>query len=403
MKKVASYALLVLLVAAWTTGCVTVVKEDKGPEVLLPGKFVESTDPNITLVRCTGIGHDLRNAVDQARKGCLEWMITNHMAQKQSERQAYMGQQKNIFAKLDRYVAYPPAGSAAGKGQGIKSRMRMSEDEIKVEIITEVHKKPLMADLTNMGVIQSTDEMLESMGMPSLIAIPSKASRGSKLRGIAEGLVNEYLTNAGYEVLDPQGVSDLNKMTDAIGEVAGAEEDEAAQIAMAAGADVYFVYEAYRDKEGGGIAYAINVKAYETTTASMLGSKNASGPARANWVAGQENAALQEPLGDAMGSVLPVVEKYWKKNAPKGRKYFIKFKNAPKKTDMKMNQVLKKACSRVKMVSSTIGGDVVFRAQCKLDNLELAATIDEGITAKMGDSEFDWAAKTRSALVIVFK
>lgn len=404
MRKAITWGLAMLLLGVWSTACTTVVvKGEKGPEILLPGKFIESVDANTIRVECQGTGHDMNEAVLMARKGCVEWVATTMLAKTPGERQAYKSVQGQVFAQLDKYIGIPGPGSRDGKGKGIKSRVRISDDKIRVVMQEDVAKTTLQQDLVQMGAIQSTDEMLEAAGMPSLMAMPSKVNKGSKLRGIMEGLVNEYLTNAGYEVLDAKGVTDLNKMVDAIGEVAGAEEDEAAQVAMAAGADIYFVYEANRDKKGDGIAYSVNVKAYETTTGNLLASKNAQGPARANWVAGQESAALQEPLNDAMGGVLPIVTQYWKKNSPKGRKYFIKFKNSPKKTDMAMNRVLKKACSRVKMVSSTVGGDVVFRAQCKIDNLELASAIDDGIGAKMGGAEFDWAAKTRSALVVVFK
>ncbi|RME23957.1 MAG: hypothetical protein D6806_10360, partial [Deltaproteobacteria bacterium] len=100
--------------------CTTVVVKEAGPEIFYPGEFIESVDANTELVKCTGEGPDLQSAVDNARKGCLEWYITNRMATSPSERQAYMANQKAILAKVNRYVNQPPPGPASGKGKGIK-------------------------------------------------------------------------------------------------------------------------------------------------------------------------------------------------------------------------------------------------------------------------------------------
>ena len=188
--------------------------------------------------------------------------------------------------------------------------------------------------------------------------------------------------------------------------MAEAEEDEAAKIAMAAGADVYVMFEAKKEKgkgmAGGQIAYSTRIEAYETTTSRMLASEKVTSPAYYENQAGQESRVLEEALRDSMAKVLPQVTDYWKEDAPKGHRFYVVFKNAPKKTDMKMNSVLKKACARVKLIRST-ASEATFQAQCKLDNLELASAIDEGIEAKMSGTEYDFAAKNRSNIIVVFK
>jgi len=384
-------------------GCTTVVVK-QGPEIFYPGEFIESVDAETELVKCTGEGPDMQSAIDNARKGCLEWYITNRMATSPSERQAYMAAQQAILAKVNRYVNQPPPGPASGKGKGVKSRVRVSDDKLRVVIITDVHRKLLEDDLVAMNVIAKKDEMLDAVGRPTLAVVPFAASKGNKYRGIMEGLLNGYLTKRRWEVVSAS--DDLNKMVDAIGEVAGAEEDEAAKIAMAAGADVYILFEAKKErgKEGYGksVAYTVRVEARETTTNRLLGSEAVTSPARADWHAGEESRALQEALSDAMGKVLPQIEAYWKEDAPKGNKFYVVFKNAPKGTDIKMNSVFKRTCSRVKMVRST-SSEVVFRVQCKSDNLELAGAIDEGISAKLAGANYDFAAKNHNNIIVVFK
>jgi hypothetical protein len=402
MRKFATFSIAVLVLCVWGLGCTTVVvKEDRGPELLLPGELIETVDANTILVKCTGIGPDQRIAIDQARKGCLEWVITNQMAQTPGEKQAYMAQQQSIFQKMDRYVNIPPPGARSGKGKGVKSQVRISDEEIKVIIITDVHKKALQDDLVAMGVIGSKDDMLEAVGMPTLMVHPSKANKGKKNRKIMEDLVNSYLTKSKWEVLDAKGVADLNKLVDAIGEVAEAEEDEAAKLALAVGADVYIIFEANKKKEGSSVAYEVGISAYETTTGRKLASETALSSPRSTWTAGEESAAMMEGLNDAMGKVVPQITDYWKEDAPKGNRFTVVLKNAPKNTDMKLAPVMKRMCRFVK--TKSFPGQVNFYAQCKGDNLELAGGLAEGIDAKLSGHEYEFVAKNANNLLIVFK
>jgi hypothetical protein len=342
-----------------------------------------------------------RSAIDQARKGCLEWVITNQMAQTPGEKQAYMAQQQSIFQKMDRYVNIPPPGARSGKGKGVKSQVRVSEEEIKVIIITDVHKKALQDDLVAMGVIGSKDDMLEAVGMPTLMVYPSKANKGKKNRQVMEDLVNSYLTKAKWEVLDAKGVADLNKLVDAIGEVGEAEEDEAAKLALAVGADVYIIFEANKEKEGSSVAYSVGISAYETTTGRKLASETALSSPRSTWTAGEESAAMMEGLNDAMGRVIPQITDYWKEDAPKGNRFAVVLQNAPKNTDMKLAPVMKRMCRFVK--TKSFPAQVNFYAQCKGDNLELASGLVEGIEAKLGGHEYEFLAKNANNLIILFK
>lgn len=404
MKKLAAGTLAILLIGVWAAACTTVVVKDTGPEVLLPGQFIESVDANTVLVKCQGKGGDMRSAVTHARKGCLEWFITNQLAQTPSERQAYMANQKSIFAKLDRYVGIPPPGSASGKGKGIKSRVRMDENTLKVDIITDVHKQLLQDDLVAMNIITSKEDMLDAVGRPTLMTVPFKASKGNKYRGIIEGQLKDYLTENRWEVLSPEAVANLDKMVDAMGEVAGAEEDEVAKLAMAAGADVYIQFEAKKEKSkgGGGVAYTVRVEASETTTGQALAAKSVTSPARSDWNAGAEARALQEAMADAMGQVIPKIMGYWKEWAPKGRKFYLVFNNAPKKADMRLSSALKRgACSQVKVVRST-KSTVHMRVQCKMDNMELAGAIDDAISGKLGGADYEFVAKNRNNIIVQF-
>jgi hypothetical protein len=400
MKKLGLFALIAVVMGVWA--CTTVVvKEDTGPEVLLPAGFIESPDANTVSLRCQGMGKNMEAAVLQARKACVEWLVNDQIAQTAEEKQGYKAVQQQIFAQLDKYVGMPPPGAADGKGRGIKSRVKIGE-KIKVEIIETVQKKTLVDDLTALGVTKSKSDMLASVGMPTMLVQPSKASKGSQYRKLIEDLVNSYLTKNKLEVVDATNVENLNKLTDAIGEAGGGEEDEIAKLAQAIGADVYVVFEAKVDKQpNGSVAYGAGLSAFETTTSRKLGSELVIGPARANWVAGEEMKAFVEPVSDAMGKLLPQIFDYWKEDSPKGNRFLITIKNAPKSTDTKISSLLKKSCAFVKTNSS--GKTVKFYAQCKGDNMEIAGALEEGLNSNFAGSNFEFLAKSGSTLIVLFK
>lgn len=409
MKKAFVVVVAVLALSTLIVGCPGKQVKQEGPEILYPGEYVESVDSDIDMVKCRGKGETQDAAIDHARRGCLEWMITEKLAQTPGEHKAYMANQKEIMAKVDRYIPPIKPGARSGKGEGVKSRTRDGDGNVNVEINIKVYTKALRKDLVAMNIIQSKDDMMAGAGagsMPTLMVVPFPASKGNKNRGAMEGLLTSYLTKQKWEVLSASGTADLNKMVDALSEVADAEEDEADQIAKAVGADIYIKFEAIKERgegmAGGQVAYTIRLEACETTTGRVLASEKKTSPARyKDASAGNEARVYEEGMRDAMGTVLQQITDYWKEDRAKGRRFFVVFKNAPKKTDMRMSSVLKKACSQVKLKSST-AKTVTFQVQCKLDNLELASAIDEGITAKMGGAEYDMD-KNSTSLITYFK
>jgi hypothetical protein len=403
MKKLTSIALIISVFGLLSVACTKVVVKETGPEIFLPGEFIEAVDANVISVKCQGKGADQPKAIMNARKGCVDWLINNQLAQTPGEKQSYKANQKQIMAQLDKYIGTPGGSSRDGKGKGVKSRTRIDENTIRVEIIEYVQKKTLMDDLAAMGVLMSKDQMLEAVGMPTIMVHPSKANKGKKNRKIMEDLVNSYLTKAKWEVLDAQGSKDLNKLVDAIGEVGDAEEDDAAKLALAIGADVYIIFEANKKKAEAtsSQAYEVGISAFETTTARKLASETALSAPRTTWVAGEDSAAMMEALNDAMAKVMPQITDYWKEDAPKGNRFTIVLKNAPKNTDMKLNSVLKKACRFVK--TKSFPTQVNFYAQCKGDNMDIASVLVDGIDSKLSGSEYEFLAKNANNLIIVFK
>ncbi len=400
MKKAVLFATIALVLGAWTFGCTTVViKEDKGPEVLLPAEVMESVNADTVSLQCDGIGFDKPGAILQARKACIDWYITNKLAPTASERKNYEAVQQAFFNQLDKYVGQPPVGTKDGKGPGVKSRARIDEERIKVRIIVHVNTKALKADLVAKGVIQDSGDLMDSVGMPSLVAVPSKASKAKKLTKEMAAVVDDYLTSNNLNVKDIGNIQNMEKVFESLGEISGAEENEAAQIALAAGADVYFVYEGNRDKKADSIAYSATVTAFETVTSTKLGTKKTIGEARFSKRAGEESKALDEPFRDSMGKLMPRVMEYWKRTAPKGQRYMIQFNGGDtSKTKRAIMKILKRNCSNRKMITAD-DKMVRYEAQCKMANDELSIMFEEEMPKHLDGATVKWVSVTGSMLL----
>ena len=385
-------------------GCTRTVVVQQGPEVLQPGEYIESSDAMIKLVHCRGKGIDKEAAILNARKGCLEWMIVNEYAQSPGELQAYRANQKQIFANIDRYVPAPHRMAVDGKGEGTTSVTQNQDGSVNVEVNAKVFKKQLEKDLVQMNIVASKDDVQDSIGNPSVVAGPSKAVKGKRYRKDMEQLVNSYLTKEKFEVVNLETVQDLDKMQESVAEATDSEQGDLASLAAAAGADVYVEFEAKPEKKNEGVVWAVNIKAYETTTGKMLASDTGFSGKRSTEEAGQERIAMAEGLNVVMGKIIPQIKDYWKEYRPRGRKFRVSFMNPPKNSDFKLDRVLKKVCSKVKVEKST-PSLLLFYLQCKMDNMELSAAISEGIESKLGmtSNDYEFPMKNRNMLVIKFK
>ncbi|NLE02977.1 MAG: hypothetical protein GX640_24165, partial [Fibrobacter sp.] len=136
----------------------------------------------------------------------------------------------------------------------------------------------------------------------------------------AAASVESYLTARKYDVLVPRAVDQINEMTKLQGEIKGAEDDPAYNLALALGADIYIVF--------AGVIYSANkvtlqLKAYETTTARLLGTETGYSAARP----GPAEPLIEEAINNAIDKVLQRVSNYWQDDMKKGIQYKLIFKS----------------------------------------------------------------------------
>jgi hypothetical protein len=126
-----------------------------------------------------------------------------------------------------------------------------------------------------------------------------------------------------YEVQVPKGADQLNNMTGMLAEGKGAEEDVAYQIALSLGSDIYIVYNYNPDIKTTGKA-SVSVKAYETTTARLLGTET--GYSKTIRMGAPAEPLLEEAISDAIDKVIQRLNNYWTSDTQKGLQYKLIFK-----------------------------------------------------------------------------
>ena len=99
------------------------------------------------------------------------------------------------------------------------------------------------------------------------------------------------------------------------------EEDYAYQLALSIGSDIYINFLVQEDAGYGTKKYALTVRAYETTTARLLGTETGYSQGRK----GELMVSVEEAMNDAIDKVLARVTEYWKKDVDKGIQYKLIF------------------------------------------------------------------------------
>jgi len=159
------------------------------------------------------------------------------------------------------------------------------------------------------------------------MALPANSSKGSSpvsvvagnpfARAAMEG-INEYLTERGYEVRSLDGSEDLSNLIQMQGDISDNGDDMSYVAGLALGADIYI-------KFSGSIKnhmVTVELSAYETSTARLLGSKT--GTVQDHGSSSENQRYL---VHSAAKKALPALEKtiqsYWNEDLQKGTQYKV--------------------------------------------------------------------------------
>ncbi len=300
--------------------------------------FEESFSPTEVKIMATGLGtkggffsDPEKNAILDARKSAVQFVLT--------------GGTDPILNTLDAKAKFEEMAEEFYKGENVNAYISWEADKVITSMKTtlpngdkgvkftklfRVNKQKLKDDLAAKGVIVSQDALAQAVGMPNIMVLP-EAPKGvspiavldnDQLARHAAGAIESYLTARQYEVQVPKGADQLNEMTSMLAEGKGAEEDMSYKIALSLGSDVYITYNLNSDIKTTGKA-SVSVKAYETTTARLLGTETGYSKTR---MGSPAEPLIEEAINDAIDKVLQRVTNYWTTDMQKGIQYKLIFK-----------------------------------------------------------------------------
>lgn len=213
--------------------------------------------------------------------------------------------------------------------QAIRKRIKIDGGKgLKITKRFKINISSLKSDLESRGVLTSSSELAESVGNPFIMVLP-RVEKGNSpieflssddLAGHAAAVVQSYLTSNQYEVVVPDQASALEAMNSVQMDIKDRDEDMSYQLALAIGSDVYIDYKgSFEDAGYGTKRYSLEARAYETTTARLLGSETGYSQGRT----GDEKVSVEEAMNDAIAKVLSRVNQYWKKDLESGIQYKV--------------------------------------------------------------------------------
>ena len=305
-------------------------------------KIIEMSSSSEALMEATGIyksaekkdkkakkdvkKNGLEGAVADARKAAVYFLLlggTDPMISNPEEKQKFE-QHLSFFFDIDKISEYISFEETL-----ILKKVKISGGKgLKVTKRFKVNKEMIMKDLIEKKIIISGEDLAESIGTPFIMVIPA-ASKGTNPISLlkndpkskhAASVVESFLTAKKYDVVVPEQQAELENLNKAQMNLEDREEDYAYELALSIGSDVYITFSgAIEDAGYGTKKYAMNVRAFETTTARLLGAETGYSQGRK----GEIMVSIEEAMNDAITNVLSRISNYWKDDAKKGVQYKV--------------------------------------------------------------------------------
>jgi hypothetical protein len=193
-----------------------------------------------------------------------------------------------------------------------------------------VNKELLTKDLEARSILAARSDLAETIGNPFIMVLPSVQKGQSPIDALrtnptykhAAAVVESYLTARQYDVIVPEQQESMESLNTAQMDLGDREEDYAYQLALSIGSDVYIEFSGVQEDAGYGTKkYAMIVRAYETTTARLLGTETGYSRGRK----GELMVSVEEAMNDAIDKVLSRITNYWKKDVDRGIQYKLIF------------------------------------------------------------------------------
>ncbi|MBU0520225.1 hypothetical protein KKA00_08875 [bacterium] len=331
------YSLTIL--AIFFAMALTVQAKDD-PESNLPltreASFVESYSPTEWMIKASGIGmgkkkYEEDRATEDARRCAVYFCLylgTDPILSDQQEKSRFSLIEEDFFklSNINKYISW--------ESTELTSRVKINGGkDLKIEKVFRVNVGLLRADLVGLGVIIGLPDLAAEIGLPQLMVLPEVKKGENPLEVMekrseikhAARAIESYLTAKRYEVIVPQQQDFLNNYGETMRLVESTSDDMSHRMALAIGSDVYITYAVSIESRYVGSTQqkkaSVSVRAYETTTARLLGTETGYSYERPS----PDEVVVEEAIKDAIDKVLSRVTAYWKDDLQRGIQYKILF------------------------------------------------------------------------------
>jgi len=311
--------------------------KEKAPQEVPRSKeavFVESVSPAEVKVLATGIGVGKKKELTQsalldARRCAVYFVLfggTDPLLQTSEEKEKFQLVKDKYFSpeRLSKYIAW--------EQETFESRVKMDRGKkLKIRKYFVVNKKLLREDLVADGVIVAKEMVTEALGLPVIMVIPEVPKGKSPIEMMAHDpklkqaaqVIESYLTARKYDVVVPEQMETIQGLAEAQAALKGFEEDYSYQLALSVGSDVYITFTVQVNERYIGSTLVrkgmVGVRAYETTTARLLGTETGYSAERPS----PEAVVVEEAVHDAVDKVLSRIMAYWKDDLKRGVQYKV--------------------------------------------------------------------------------
>jgi hypothetical protein len=334
MKFIGHFLILTFLVSCYTA---------TAQETLLPvsreATLIETTSPSEVMVRAKGEGtHDPRGlfrrpdpqvmndrAEIDAMKSAIYYLLYNaetpilSTGEERAEFEYYLD---DFFQadNLNKYITW--------RSSNYSSRVKLDETSVQIEMSFKINKRQIIDDLTAEGVLQPRSQLAAQVGLPFIMVLPQTTGDDSPLEKLnqpenrkAAEVIETYLTARQYDVLVPEQMQTINSMQQSLNFMSSAGDDMAYQIALSIGSDIYLTFSSEVENRKVGDNWvskaSVGIRAYETTTARLLGTATGYSEERPS----AELVLVEEAVNNAVDQVLGRLTSYWKQDLDRGMQY----------------------------------------------------------------------------------
>ncbi len=304
--------------------------------------LIEAVSPTEVLIRATGISnwqkgdskyknyenYLLNAAENDARKSAVYFVLfggSNPMLTQDSEKLAFSYISEEFFdiKTIKPFIAWESPELASRTKRTIKKKKKY---ELTIEKDFKINKEAVSQYLIAKKVIVSRKDLASEVGNPFIIVLPATEKgqnpidlmRSNTNLEHAARVIESHLTAKQYDVIVPEQMVDLKELASAQQSLKDVEQDYSYMLALSIGSDVYITYDVSiaNDKFGTQKATA-NVRAYETTTARLLGTETGYSPSAKTTA----TVLIENAVNDAIDKVLTRVQNYWKSDVEQGLQY----------------------------------------------------------------------------------